>query len=162
MRTRLVFRLATARRAPPGTGDHERPLSEGGERDARRTGRRLREEGLVPGLVLSSTAVRALSTARLAAEAGGFEEAVEAVDELYGADPEACLELVRRRGGSHERVMIVGHNPAFQSLVRAAGDGVEGMPAGAVAVVAADVEAWEELAMDACFLARVLAPRWAR
>lgn len=162
MRTLLVHRHAHARRATCETDDHERPLSERGERDARRMGRRLRDEGLVPGLVLSSTAVRALETARLAAEAGGFSDRIEKAGELYEAQTADCLDVVRRRGGPHGRVMIVGHNPSLRELVRAAGDGVEGMAAGALAVIAADVSDWEELEPAACFLARILAPEGLR
>lgn len=159
MRTLLVFRHAHARRAAPGTADHERPLSERGERDARRMGRRLQGEELVPGLALASPAVRARATARLAGEAGDFADRIETAEELYGADPADCLDLVGRRGGPHERVMIVGHNPAFQELVRRAGDGIEAMPTGAVAMIAVDAPAWEELDPGACYLVRILVPQ---
>lgn len=158
MKTLLVYRHAHARRAGPDMEDHDRPLSERGERDARATGRRLRAEGLAPDLVVTSTAVRARETARLAAEAGGFADRVETSDELYEAVPDDCFGVVRSRGGTRDRVMIVGHNPAFQALVRTAGDGVEAMPTGAVAVIAADVADWEELDADRAFLARILAP----
>lgn len=158
MRTLLVFRHAHARRAAPGTDDRERPLSERGERDARRMGRRLRGEALVPGRTLASPAVRARETARLAGESGGFADRIETADELYGAGIADCLDLVRRRGGSHERVMIVGHNPTFRELVRGAGDGIEAMPTGAVAMIAVDASGWEELDPAACYLVRVLVP----
>lgn len=158
MRTLLAYRHAHARRAATDTDDHARPLSERGERDARAMGRRLGREGLVPDLVVASTAVRARETARLAGEAGGFADRIETTDELYEAEPEDCLDVVRARGGTRERMMIVGHNPAFQELVRTAGDGIEGMPTGAVAVIAADVDGWEELEPGTAFLARILAP----
>ncbi len=158
MRTLLVFRHAHARRAAPGMDDHERPLSERGERDARRMGRRLRGEELVPDLVLASPAVRARETARLAGEDGSFADRIETVDGLYGAEPADCLDLVRRRGGPRERVMLVGHNPGLQELVRGAGDGIEAMPTGAVAMIAVDAPGWEELDPEACYLVRILVP----
>jgi phosphohistidine phosphatase len=138
--------------------DRERPLSKRGERDARRMGRRLRGEELVPGLTLASPAVRARETAHLAGGAGGFADRIETADGLYGAELSDCLELVRRRGGSHERVMIVGHNPGLQELVRDAGDGIEAMPTGAVAMIAVDASGWEELDPEACYLVRILVP----
>lgn len=159
MRTLLAFRHAHARRAAPGTDNHERPLSERGERDARRMGRRLRGKELVPDLALASPAARARETARLAGGAGGFADRIETADELYGAQPSDCLDLVRRRGGSHERIMIVGHNPGLQELVRGAGDGIEAMPTGAVAMIAVDASDWEELDAEACYLVRILVPR---
>lgn len=158
MKTLLVFRHAKARRAGPGTDDHARPLSESGEEDARDMGRLLRREGLVPDLVLTSTAVRAETTARLAAESGEFSDRVEDVDGLYEAGPEDCLDLVRRRGGGHDRVMLVGHNPTFEALVRRMGRGGEAMPTGAVARVAADVAGWGELEPAFCRVLRVWRP----
>lgn len=159
MRTLLVYRHAHARRARRGTDDHARPLSERGERDARRMGRRLDAEGLVPDRVLASTAVRARDTARLAGEEGGFADRIETVDDLYEARVEDCLEVARRNGGDAETLMIVGHNPSFQDLVRTAGNGVEGMPPGAVGVVAVDAATWEALELEGCFLIRILGPR---
>lgn len=159
MRTLLVFRHAHARRAAPGTADRERPLSERGERDARRMGRRLQDEELVPDLALASAAARARETARLAGEAGDFADRIETADELYAAGIADCLGLLRRRGGAHERIMIVGHNPAFRELVRGAGDGVEAMPTGAVAMIAVDAAEWEELDPADCYLVRILVPR---
>lgn len=158
MRSLLVLRHAHARRAAPGMDDHERPLSERGERDARRMGRRLRGEDLVPDVVIASTAVRARDTARLAAEAGDFADRMETSDQLYEAEPEDGLDVVRAHGATADRVMIVGHNPAFQELVRGAGDGIEAMPTGAVAMVAVDAPAWEELDPEACYLVRIMVP----
>lgn len=163
MKTLLVYRHAHARGvAPPDMDDHGRPLSVQGERDARRMGERLRMEGLVPDLVLSSTAVRAAETARIAGEAAGFADRIETDGDLYEAEPEACLDVVRQGAGAEETVMIVGHNPAFMELVRAAGNGVEAMPTGAVGVIAVDAEAWSDLELEGCFLARILAPGEAR
>ena len=58
-----------------GSGDEDdraRPLAERGRKAARRLGRFLTAAGQVPALVLSSPAVRALETARLAVAAGGW------------------------------------------------------------------------------------------
>ena len=52
--------------------DRDRPLNKRGQKAAPRMGRLLREEGLAPDRILSSTAVRARTTAWAAAEACGF------------------------------------------------------------------------------------------
>lgn len=158
MTTLLVFRHAHARRRKPGVEDHERPLSARGERDSARMGRWLADEDLVPGLVLASSAVRAADTARRAGEAGGFADRIRTEAELYGADPEDCLEIVRRHGDPHERVMLVGHNPTMRELVHQLGGPVRDFPPGAVAVAEADVEGWEELEPGVCRRVRSRVP----
>ena len=56
----------------PYSTDHERPLKGRGVRAARTIGRFLAETDEEPDVIVSSSAVRALSTAELAAEAGSW------------------------------------------------------------------------------------------
>ncbi len=58
MKTLLLLRHAKASRDDPELADHDRPLKPRGKEDAKRLGRQLREAGLVPTLIVSSTALR--------------------------------------------------------------------------------------------------------
>lgn len=97
--------------------DHDRPLAGRGERSARAMGELLRNMGEVPDLVVSSTAVRAECTAELARLAGGWGCPMEFEPALYGAGPDEVLDVVARRGGSVERLMLVGHEPTWSMVV---------------------------------------------
>lgn len=97
--------------------DHERPLNDRGLRNAPTMGRALTRMGTAPDHVLSSTAVRALTTARMAAEAGGWTADIELRPGLYGTSPRGALEELLDVDDSHETVMIVGHQPTWGSLV---------------------------------------------
>jgi phosphohistidine phosphatase len=99
------------------TTDHARPLTERGIRSARVMGRLLTDVGLVPDLVITSTAVRARSTAELATAAGGWTCPVEATDGLYDAGVDDVIELVRGVDDAVDRCMIVGHEPTWSALV---------------------------------------------
>ena len=70
MRQLLVLRHGKSDWDADYRGDHERPLASRGRRAAAAVGRFLAAAGPMPDRVLSSSAVRALSTVRLAAEAG--------------------------------------------------------------------------------------------
>lgn len=98
------------------TYDRERPLNKRGMRSARAIGRFVAENGLVPDLVLASPAVRTATTAELAAAAGGWDSPIEAVPELYGADPATAL-LIVRAAPRVERLMLVGHEPTMSGLI---------------------------------------------
>lgn len=145
MTTLLVLRHARARRASPTGSDRDRPLDERGRGDAAAVGRRLAEEGLVPDLVLASSAERAADTARLAAEAGRFPDRVELLDELYDSDAHAVVELLRRRGPGHDRVLLVGHQPTLGELVELLSDRRAPLAPGALATVDLPPEDWEHL-----------------
>ena len=102
---------------PEGVIDHDRPLSERGARDAARMGQYLRENSGLPDIVISSTALRARTTAEIfmtAAELSRTELIV--VEQLYVTTHQKLLAemaLYER----HEIVMAVGHNPVFENAL---------------------------------------------
>ncbi len=145
MKTLLVLRHAHARRASPAGRDHGRPLDERGRRDAERVGRRLVEDGLVPDLVLASTAVRAADTARRAAEAGGFGDRISLLDELYETDADGVVALLRASAPGHDRVLVVGHQPTLGELVALVAEREAGLATATLARIRFELDDWAHL-----------------
>ena len=56
MKTLLLLRHAKSSWKQPSAGDHERKLKKRGRKDAGKAGQLLTAEGLLPDLILSSTA----------------------------------------------------------------------------------------------------------
>lgn len=112
--------------------DYDRPLNERGVRSAGAIGEFIAAYDLVPDLVLSSGAVRAANTARLAAAAGGWQTEIREVADLYGAGPEEVLAAVRAQTEAG-RLLVVGHNPAMSLTVSRLTGGALGMPTAALA-----------------------------
>lgn len=122
----------------PTLGDHERPLNARGLRDAPMLAARQVERGLSADRLLSSTAVRARTTAGFFATALGLT--VELDRRLYGAHPEAILEVAQGCGA--ERVIVVAHNPGLSVLAyELSGGGISSMPTCAVARFEWDADA---------------------
>jgi len=143
MKTLLVMRHAKS--LPRyGVADHDRPLNGRGRRDASRMGAALRAEGLVPDVVLASSAERAQETAVVAAVKAGVDGAVRVEPGLYEGEPQAYLDAVRRHGAG-EVVLVVGHNPSVELVVEHLTDHHQAMSTGAVARVALPIDAWAEL-----------------
>jgi len=138
--------------------DHDRPLNERGVRSARIMGEVLADEGLAPALVISSTALRARSTAELAIEAGTWQSRLILEPGLYGTSPDAVIELAAGSPGV-ERLMLVGHQPTWSMLVRALTGEIADMKTATVAVVEVMGEGWSALAERNGSLSRVLQPR---
>ena len=93
--------------ATPGDPDELRPLSDEGREQARELGERMREDGVVPDVVLTSPLLRARETGdALARATGATSEADERV--APGATAETLREAIAGRG---ERVVVVGHQP---------------------------------------------------
>ncbi|HNT25291.1 MAG TPA: histidine phosphatase family protein [Anaerolineales bacterium] len=160
MKTLLLMRHAKSSWNHPETPDHDRPLNKRGKHDAPRMGRLLREQDLVPDHILSSTARRALDTARAVAEACAYEGEIEPQSDLYGSDAECYLDVLRHLPDAAGRVLVVGHNPIMEELVELLTGAIEPMSTGALAQVDVPITGWMELT-EACdsTLVRLWTPR---
>lgn len=110
----------------------------------KQVGERLKSKGLVPDLILSSTATRAQETARLIAEVMDYPGLVEVDQELYLAEPEVLLERVREVG-EVARLMLVGHNPGLELLIERLTGREERFPTAALAEIRIEVPNWRQV-----------------
>ncbi len=144
MRELLILRHAKSSWDNDRLDDHDRPLNRRGERDAPRIGRLLLAESIVPERILSSTALRAITTARMVAATAGAPEPI-AFEELYLAAPATYFDLLRTYGDDAARVMVVGHNPGMEDLVSQLGGRSEHFPTAALALIRLPIESWAQL-----------------
>ncbi len=164
----LLLRHAKSNRDDPGD-DKERGLAPRGEKAAPRMGRFIAEAGLIPDRVLVSTAARARATLDLVVGAWGKDAPqVEALDELYLAEPETILRLIQGQPDRIGRVMLVGHNPGFErTAMQLIGGGdagaVEAMrskfPTAALAQIGFRADSWADVKPGRGKLTRFQTPR---
>lgn len=144
-KTVLILRHAKSSWSNTALSDHDRPLKARGERDAPRMGRLLREQGLLPDLIITSTARRARDTAELVAQGAGYEGEVEETRSFYHAPPRAYLERLRALPPEIGCVLLVGHNPGMEELVKVLAGVAERFPTAALANVALPITSWDQL-----------------
>jgi phosphohistidine phosphatase len=161
-KTLILMRHAKAEEGL-GKPDHDRELSGRGRRDAAAAGKWLKDEGLVPDLVISSTSVRTRQTWDAACKGGAQAEFVEYRKSVYVGGVEQSLETVREDAGEMATVLVVGHNPTMAQLASLLTDGDgsreaheamgQGFSTCGIAVLryAGD---WADLAWGACDLER--------
>jgi phosphohistidine phosphatase len=129
--TRRLALLRHAKSAWPDVPDQDRPLAGRGRRDAPVVGRWLRDSGLVPDLVLCSTATRATQTWELASAELGGDPAVSFEPGVYAATADSLLRLVRRTPGGVATLLLVGHDPGVPNLaLLLAGSAADGTASG--------------------------------
>jgi phosphohistidine phosphatase len=139
--------------------DHGRPLSKRGRRAAAVMGTALRRMGEVPEILVSSTAERAESTAELARVSGGWSCPLTLAPDLYGAGPEGALHIAARHGGDAERLMLVGHEPAWSSLAGRLTGGRITVKTGTVLGIDLSIDTWDEAPDATGVLAFAIHPR---
>lgn len=155
MRTLSLLRHAKSSWDDPELSDHERGLNGRGLRDAPRMGRFMRENGLVPDLVLCSDAVRTRETIGLVmAEWGGARPKVDYDPALYLAEPPGILKVLAKVDAGVGHCLVVGHNPGLEDLAislaetgdpHALADMSAKFPTCALAVIDLPVEGWKGL-----------------
>ena len=114
----LLLRHAKASRTGAAS-DFDRPLTRRGRRDAPRIARWMKTHDLVPDCVVASPAHRARETMELVADELGLPGGDVRWDErVYEAEVETLLRVLADCPGGARRVLLVGHNPGLEDLVR--------------------------------------------
>src|SRR5258708_28191191 len=129
--------------------DFDRPLNNRGEIDDAGMGKRLKERGVHPDLMISSPAVRALATCQEMARAIGYDERKIVVDKrLYHADEEQLLSVVKqlsRHVGEMEAVVLFGHNPGLTEFAnRLLDDTIDNIPTCGIVAGDLNIKSWKE------------------
>ena len=160
MLTLSLVRHAKSSWDTPDLPDFERPLNERGRRDAPQMAQRLREAGLRPDRLLSSPALRAISTARIFADTLGLAlDDIQLDSRIYDASVATLLEVVRGCGSGATHLMMFGHNPGFSDLVGLLAEPFEEMPTCAVAVLELDARRWSAVSPRCGRLCQYLYPK---
>jgi phosphohistidine phosphatase len=146
MKTLFLVRHAKSSRDGPSLPDRDRPLDDRGMQDAPKMGKRLAKRDVKPDLLLSSPALRALTTAHLIAEEVGYKRKDIVVDDrLYASSADDLLAVIRALDKKLNRVMLFGHNPEFSDLAHRLSNEIIGMPTSAVVEFNFDTKAWSEV-----------------
>lgn len=103
--------------------DHERPLKKRAFSDAQLVVKTFKNIFQKPATLWSSSAVRALETAKILKKELAIEDDKFLVkDELYTFDARELMQTIASCSDSVEQLMIFGHNPATTQVVNTLGD----------------------------------------
>ena len=148
MKRLTLFRHAKSSWKDASLADHDRPLNERGERDAPKMGARLLARKARPSLIMSSTAIRALTTAKQVAEALSYPmEFLQTERRLYLASPAEILELIESQEDNFHDLLMVGHNPGLTDLANhlLPDLGLDNLPTAGVVAMEFPARKWAEL-----------------
>lgn len=156
-----ILRHAKSSWGDPELADHERPLAPRGEKAAVKIAEHVRAAEIAPGLVLSSTALRARQTLAALLPVLPAEAEIRIQDWLYGAGVGDVLARLREVDEGVGSVLVVGHNPTLHELALALTrreDALERFPTGALASIAFAAP-WVDLAEGTAELEAFVIPR---
>ena len=148
MKVLLLLRHAKSSWESAGLADHDRLLNNRGKRDAPRMGKVLLEEGIVPEIIVSSSAKRAHSTAKKVAKSSHYKGEVIIESSLYRGGPIEYLNVLRRQPDQARTVLMVGHNPDVEQLLEMLTRKEIIMPTCSLAAINVPVEHWKNLTIS--------------
>jgi phosphohistidine phosphatase len=145
MKTLLLLRHAKSSWKQPELNDHDRPLNKRGKREAPKVGQYIKENDLVPELILCSTARRARDTAQAVIDEIGYEGDIELLSDLYLSDLACYLDVLKRLPDDINRVLVVGHNPDLDALLTLLTDVSQHLSTAALVQIDLPITNWSEL-----------------
>ena len=150
MKTLYIVRHAKSSWDERGISDHDRKLNSRGKRDAPKMGELLNGKGYHPEIIYSSSAERALTTAKILVDKLQYPvENLIITNRIYEATTNDLITIVNEIDDKYHSAMLVGHNPGFTVLANLLADKyIDNMPTCAVAVVELNVASWKEVESD--------------
>jgi phosphohistidine phosphatase len=161
MRLLTLIRHAKSSWDDSSLSDFERPLNERGQRDAPVMAARAVQFFERPDRLISSPALRAITTARIFAQTLKISDADIVIQQkIYAASAGSLLNIVQSFSDSDHHVMLFGHNPGLSDLAHLlAPSTFDGLPTCGIAHLALSGKTWDEAAPDCGDLLRFTYPK---
>jgi phosphohistidine phosphatase len=146
-KTLYLIRHAKSSWDDPNLSDFERTLNNRGLKDAPLMASFLRKKNIFPDLIISSPAVRALSTAEIFADEFQYKrDNIISDEKIYEATMRELMTTIREIKDEYNTVMLFGHNPGISNIVNLIGNKfLPAIPTCAVAGVELKVNSWSEV-----------------
>jgi phosphohistidine phosphatase len=112
MKTLYLVRHAKSDKSADSPEDFDRPLNSRGYAEAHKMSLLLKKKNTVPDLIISSPAIRAISTALIFCRNLNYDPKFLSLDKLlYETSAKEYLKCIANIEKQHNTVLLFGHNP---------------------------------------------------
>jgi phosphohistidine phosphatase len=155
-----LMRHAQSADKQPGQADKDRELTAQGIRDSIKIGSYLYTQKINPDLIVSSTAIRAKTTANLLLDTLKLmPEKIQLNDELYDASVRTFLREITQFEDYLNHVVCVGHNPTISYLAEYLTKSEIGdLQPGSLVIIQLDTLLWQKIEAGTCTLVKLITP----
>ncbi len=146
MKTLFLIRHAKSVNHFAAASDFDRGLNEKGIKDATEMAKRLVKKNIMIGQFVSSTAVRAKTTAVIfIRQYNRKPEEISLKPELYQASGEIFEQVISSLDDQFDRVAIFAHNPGITDYASSlTNTHISNMPTSSIFAVASEVKSWQD------------------
>ncbi len=108
-------------------------------------GKKLKEKGIMPDIIISSPAKRAKTTAKIIAKEIGYEKKVMFDENIYESSVDELCKIITALNDKNSTVFLVGHNPSLNDLAHYYVHHEANIPTCGVVEIAFACEKWAEI-----------------
>ena len=147
MLTLYLIRHAKSSWKNPELSDFDRPLNDRGKNDAPLMGKALKNKNFNPDLFYSSPAKRAYATAKKIADEINYPlENIIKEPDIYEANPDQLLNIIKSWNNSSKTIALTGHNPGLTWLANyLCNEEIANIPTTGVVCINFDVNSWNQV-----------------
>lgn len=146
MKTIYLVRHAKSSWKEAGLSDFERPLNKRGQHDAPFMAKLLAKKDEMPEVIVSSPALRALTTAKIFASEFNSDTQIVEEEKIYEAGLGNLIKIINNLQETFNTVMIFGHNPGLTYLANYLGDkSIDNIPTCGIVKITFDINSWQDI-----------------
>ncbi len=142
----VICRHAKSDWGDASLSDFDRPLNKRGMKNSKAMGAFLQTKDISFDLLISSSALRARTTAKRVADGINYPaEDIVLDNDLYLAGVTTILERIEKLAKGKQNVLVFGHNPGFTELVNHFGVRLDNLPTNGMVAFELEGESWDKL-----------------
>ena len=146
MKSILLFRHGKSNWKAQYNDDHDRPLSKRGVKAAKLMGKYVFQIKQVPDKIISSTALRAKTTAELAVKYGNWNSDFSLDSDIYHCSLETLQTIVANQDPYINYICLVGHQPTFSFFLNEiTGENLLAFPTASMAKINFPINKWKDI-----------------
>lgn len=147
MKTLYLVRHAKSDWSAANLEDIHRPLNARGYSDAYNMSAKLKEQKIIPDLIISSPAIRAISTALIFCKTFNYNPSNIVIrEQLYESSVKDYLACICSANNEFRQMMVFGHNSIITDCLNSLTTSfTEDMPTCSVAGIKAAITHWKDL-----------------
>lgn len=150
----LLVRHAKSDWNDPKLSDFDRPLNARGHMNAPEMAKRLAARNIIPGLIISSPAIRAFTTAKYFADELGLEsDQIKCDRDIYEASTQDLMRVICGFDDHFDRIVLFGHNPGITLTANIlSGESISNIATCGVVLLRFDIPSWKMVSADSADL----------
>lgn len=150
MKKLLLIRHAKSSWKNPDLEDKDRPLNKRGNIDAPLMAQMLKNENILPDLIISSPALRSATTANIFAEILDYKTTNILINKrLYEPDIDDFLHVLQKVDDTVSTLFLFSHNPGITHFSNWVSDKrIDNIPTCGIVTMKINVKSWKDVDFD--------------